>query len=184
MTNDASTVTKGITKLVAKSRGGMAGCTARLGALRAKVSAGIHPSELLLLILTALDITERPLISYSPAYFPAMRDPGALDSNGKPTNPRYQPDAGRSALRSHGVPHPSAGTPVGDFLRKKRAVHRAANPKQRAAHGPPAVPCPAGVPFPEPRPPKPPAPRRSAAKKRKKRFADVDYGRPYTTKRR
>ena len=57
MTKDASTVTKGINKLVAKSRGGMAGCTARLRELQAKVSAGIHPSRLLLLILTALDIT-------------------------------------------------------------------------------------------------------------------------------
>ena len=63
MTKDASTVTKGINKLVAKSRGGMAGCTTRLGELQAKVSAGIHPSKLLLLILTALDITERPLIT-------------------------------------------------------------------------------------------------------------------------
>ena len=142
----------------------------------------VTPREVL--VLHKIRLTFDWLTSYSPAYLPAMRDPGPLDSNGKPTNPRYQPDAGRSALRSHGVPHPSAGTPVGDFLRKKRAVSRAANPKQRAAHGPPAVRCPAGVPFPEPRPPKPPATPRSAAKKRKKRFADVDYGRPYTTKRR
>ncbi len=84
---------------------------------------------------------------------------------------------------------------MGDFLRKKRAVSRAANPKQRAAHGPPAVRCPADVPFPEPRPPKPPAPPRSAAEKKRardrenfrkkyKRFANADYSRPYTTKRR
>ena len=122
-----------------------------------------------------------------------MRDPGPLDSTGKPTNPRYQPDKGSKALRSHGVPHPSAGTPVGDLLRRQRASARATNPTQRAAHGAPKVRCPAGVPFPG----QPAASPRSAAQKRErraiesfrrrqrmKRFANVDYSRPYTTKRR
>ena len=78
MTKDASTVTKGINKLVAKSRGGMAGCTARLGELQAKVSAGIHPSKLLLLILTALDITDRPRITVAYVALYLVTGPPAL----------------------------------------------------------------------------------------------------------
>lgn len=69
---------RGMDKLVAKSRGGMAGCTARLRKLRAKVSAGIHPSKLLLLILTALDITERPLITVAYIAFYLVTGPPAL----------------------------------------------------------------------------------------------------------
>ena len=56
----------------------MAGCTTRLGELQAKVSAGIHPSKLLLLILTALDITERPLITVAYIAFYLVTGPPAL----------------------------------------------------------------------------------------------------------
>ena len=134
-----------------------------------------------------IDLTFKWLPKWSPAYHRTMRDPGPLDPNGKPTNPRYQPGAGSGALRSYGVPHPSAGMPVGDLLRRHRAASRAGNPTQRAEHGPPAVRCPAGVPFPMPAgkgPRKRPLSGPEKWQKWKKQFADVDYSRPYTTKRR
>ena len=98
-----------------------------------------------------IDLTFKWLTEKSPSYFPAMADPGPLDSNGKPTNPRYQPGLGGRAKRTFGVPHPCIGMPVGDFLGYQRASSLA-RPKHALN---PSVRCPPGVPFPEPRPPAP-----------------------------
>ena len=128
--------------------------TASLAAFDASEEAKpvlITPGEVLALHKIRLEFGW--LTEWSPAYFPTMRDPGLLDVNGKPTNPCYQPGAGKEALRSYGVPHPSAGMPVGDLLRDQRVSSRAHNPTQRAAYGPANLRCPAGVPFPEHRPP-------------------------------
>ena len=127
---DTAYVTSEIDKLVAKSRGGIAGCTTRLGELRAKVSAGIHPSKLLLLILTALDITERPLITVAYIAFYLVTGPPALMIESRLVGGQWC----------------TVGTHMPGMELLCAVI--------------------------------------SAAKKRKKRFADVDYGRPYTTKRR
>lgn len=97
------------------------------------------------------------LVASSSSYFPAPKDPGPVD---KP-NPRYQPDKGKKARRTFGVPHPAAGTPLGDWYEHTREVSTVANEKRPM--DPRYNACKQNTPFPgepepPPKPPKPPRP--------------------------
>ena len=114
------------------------------------------------------------LVASSSSYFPAPMDPGPVD---KP-NPRYQPGKGKKALRTFGVPHPAAGTPLGDWyelMRKSATVRNEKSPMDPRYNA-----CKENTPFPgEPEPPpKPPKPPKPPPKRRLRKPTGVSASDP------